>query len=121
MGNREQNRRDLSGQRRHFQGIVDAIVLLLKLLLHCYEYCCTVNFYIVINIVAFYFALLLVLLHCYCCIVIVYCCIVIVLIVYCCIVIVYCCIVVVNLQYCTLLLQYCDSGSSQMRECVCGV
>jgi hypothetical protein len=27
MGNREPNRRDLSGQRRHFQGIVDAIVL----------------------------------------------------------------------------------------------
>ena len=102
--------------------IVANIVLLLELLLHCYEYCCTVNCYIVMVIVALYVALLLLLLHCYCCIVIVYCCIVIVaLFVYCCIVIVallllhcYCCIVIVNLQYCSLLLQYCGSGDSQM-------
>jgi hypothetical protein len=42
----------------HFNIIVANIVLLLELLLHCYEYCCTVNCYIVMVIVAF-------ILHCY--------------------------------------------------------
>ena len=41
-----------------FVAIVANIVLLLKLLLHCYEYCCTVNCYIVMVIVAF-------IMHCY--------------------------------------------------------
>jgi hypothetical protein len=79
MGNREPNRRDLSGQRRHFQGIVDAIVLYcwcycfkhcsycdalfwhcfkhFRLLLHCYQYCSSV-------IVAFLILLLRILLYC---------------------------------------------------------
>ena len=62
MGNREPNRRDLSGQRRHFQGIVDAIVCIvdaivssiIHIVMHCFDivssifgYCC-----IAISIVA---------------------------------------------------------------------
>ncbi len=100
-----------------FVNIVANIVLLLNLLLLCYEYCCTVNCYIVMVIVAFILHCYCLLLHCYCCIVIVYCCIVIValLLLHC-----FCCIVIVNLQYCSLLLQYCGSGSSQMTSSCAG-
>jgi hypothetical protein len=83
MGNREPNRRDLSGQRRHFQGIVDAIISsIVHIVMYCFGivssiFCyCFIAISIVFVIVAFFnnivaniFLLLKILLHCceYCC------------------------------------------------------